>query len=223
MNKNNTSGTDLNKSSPIKKLPGSYAIIKRLLDFIFSLICITVSALPMLAVIILIRADSKGSAVFKQKRIGRNGRVFDCYKFRTMKKDAPKYLSKRELGDAEQFITRTGRFLRKTSLDELPQLFNIIRGDMSFIGPRPLIPEETEVHKLREEYGVYVLRPGISGYAQIHGRDLISDEEKAAYDKYYLDHFSFLTDLKILLNTVPKVLGEKDIREGAEQTGKTNK
>ncbi|MBQ7637681.1 MAG: sugar transferase, partial [Clostridia bacterium] len=98
---------------------------------------------------------------------------------------------------------------------ELPQLFNIIKGEMSFIGPRPLIPEETVVHELREKYGVYALRPGISGYAQIHGRDLISDEEKASYDKYYLDNFSFKTDLKIVLGTIPKVLGEEDIHEGS--------
>ena len=132
-----------------------------------------------------------------------------------MKKSAPKYLATKDLDDAQQFITRTGKFLRKTSLDELPQLFNIIKGEMSFIGPRPLIPEETVVHELREKYGVYALRPGISGYAQIHGRDLISDEEKASYDKYYLDNFSFKTDLKIVLGTIPKVLGEEDIHEGS--------
>ncbi|MCH5198815.1 MAG: sugar transferase [Oscillospiraceae bacterium] len=215
MNKNNNSDRAFILAATETNLPGSYAKIKRLLDFVFSLAAIIALSLPMLIIIAFIRADSKGNAVFKQKRVGRNGRLFDCYKFRTMKKDAPMYLSKKEIGNAEQFITKTGKFLRKTSLDELPQLFNIIKGDMSFIGPRPLIPEEKEVHSIRAENGVYALRPGISGYAQVHGRDLISDKEKAAFDTYYLENFSFKTDVKILFATVVKVLGEKDIHEGA--------
>lgn len=215
MNKNNISEKVSAKTAAEKKLPGSYAKIKRLLDFVFSLAAIIAFSLPMLVIIIFIRLDSNGKAIFKQKRVGLNGKLFDCYKFRTMKKDAPMYLSKKEIGNAEQFITKTGKFLRKTSLDELPQLFNIIKGDMSFIGPRPLIPEEKAVHSLREKHGVYALRPGISGYAQVHGRDLISDKEKAEFDIYYLEHFSFKTDAKILFDTVPKVLGEKDIHEGS--------
>ena len=150
---------------------------KALVDLLFA-------AIPMLVFILAIRLDTGEKALFRQKRVGRNGALFDCFKFRTMKKDAPSSMSKKTLENADGYITRTGSFLRKTSLDELPQLFNIIKGEMSFIGPRPLIPDEKKVHTLREQYGVYQIRPGISGYAQIHGRDMITDEEKAALDSY---------------------------------------
>ena len=191
-----------------------YSAVKRVLDLIFAVIAVIFAAIPMLVIIALIRIDTHESAIFTQNRVGRNGKVFRCYKYRTMVKTAPRYCAKKELQNADALITRTGKILRKTSLDELPQLFNILKGDMSFIGPRPLIESETTVHALREAYGVYALRPGISGYAQVHGRDMITDEKKAELDKYYLDHFSLATDIQILFGTVFKVLREEDIQQG---------
>jgi O-antigen biosynthesis protein WbqP len=220
MNKNSVSESAAANAadSSEKNAVGAYAAVKRALDVFFSAIALILLCIPMLLIALLIRIDARDKAIFTQKRVGRDEKVFECYKFRTMKKEAPRYCAKKDLADADAFITRTGRFLRKTSLDELPQLWNVLRGDMSFIGPRPLIPEETKVHKLREAYGVYQLRPGISGYAQVHGRDMISDEEKAALDRYYLEHFSFFTDLKILFGTVFKVLKAEDIHQGAVES-----
>ena len=219
MNESNTTActAQAEGTAAAKKPSRAYGALKRGLDILFSLLAVIVCGIPMLVILLLIRIDTHADPVFKQKRIGRNGKPFYCYKFRTMTKEAPRYCAKKDLENADAFITRTGRILRKTSLDELPQIWNILRGEMSFIGPRPLIPDETTVHELRFQYGVYQLRPGISGYAQVHGRDMISDEKKAELDKYYLDHFSFRTDVKILIDTVLKVLGEKDIHQGALQ------
>ena len=193
---------------------GSYFVIKRILDLFFSVLALIVAAIPMGLLALAVRIDSKGGVVFRQERIGRNMKPFYCLKFRSMRKDAPRNLATKELDDPDAYITRVGRILRKTSLDELPQLINIVKGEMSFIGPRPLIPEETQVHKLREEYGVYALRPGISGYAQIHGRDMVSDEEKAEMDRVYLEKFSFWTDVKIFFGTIKNVLQRTDYHEG---------
>ena len=225
MNQNHTSGTPaaVDAAPPEIKPNAFYSAVKRALDLLFSVPALLLAGIPMLVIALIVRIDAGDSAIFTQTRIGRNGKPFACYKFRTMRGDAPRYMSKKELENADAYITRTGRALRNTSLDELPQLFNIIRGDMSFIGPRPLIAEETKVHGLREKYGVYQLRPGISGYAQVHGRDLITDEEKAALDRYYLEHFSFWTDVKILFGTVLKVIKEEDIHQGAVETDRTAK
>ena len=191
-----------------------YFPIKRLFDVCIASVGLLFAALPMLLIAVAVRADSSGSAVFRQKRIGRNGKPFTCYKFRTMKKSAPGSIATGALEDADAYITKTGRFLRKTSLDELPQLWNILKGDMSLIGPRPLIPEETQVHEGRLRAGVYALRPGLTGYAQINGRDLVSAEEKVRMDTQYLQNFSLKTDVEILFKTVFNVLSEKDIHEG---------
>ena len=192
-----------------------YSAVKRFFDLLFALLALLFAGLPMALLALAVRLDSKGEAVFRQERIGRDMKPFYCLKFRTMKKDAPRNLATKELPDPDAYITRVGKVLRKTSLDELPQLINILKGEMSFIGPRPLIPEETEVHRLREQYGVYVLRPGISGYAQIHGRDMVSDEEKARMDRVYLERFSFREDVKIFFGTIWNVLQKTDIHEGS--------
>ena len=220
MNQNSVSGaTAQTSAAPQMKTPSrGYSVLKRAMDLVFSVLLLLLAFIPMLLIALVIRLDTHGSAIFTQTRVGRGGREFACYKFRTMRTDAPHYCAKKDLENADAFITRTGKLLRNTSIDELPQLFNIVRGDMSFIGPRPLIPEETKVHKLREAYGVYQLRPGISGYAQVHGRDMISDQEKAELDRYYLEHFSFLTDMKILFGTVFKVLKAEDIHQGAVES-----
>lgn len=193
---------------------GSYLILKRGFDITFSVVALALTLAPMLLIMLLIRRDSKGPALFRQKRIGRRGKPFICYKFRTMSETAPDSIATDDLADAEDYITRIGKLLRKTSLDELPQLFNILKGDMSLIGPRPLIPEETEVHKLRSNAGVYTLRPGLTGYAQVHGRDFVTPAEKAALDETYLHTVSLKTDLRIFFRSIFCVLLAKDIHEG---------
>ena len=195
--------------------PGAYAVVKRVFDIIFSAVALILLCVPMLLICAVIRIDVRDKAIFTQKRVGRGGKIFDCYKFRTMKKETPRYCAKKDLENADAFITRTGKFLRKTSMDELPQLWNVLRGDMSFIGPRPLIREETLVHEMRKACGVYRVRPGISGYAQVNGRDMISDERKVELDRYYVEHFSFGLDVRILFSTVFKVLRKQDIHQGA--------
>ncbi len=204
--------------SPFRKTAAfrRYMGVKRLFDVLFSCGVLLFAALPMLLIALLIRADSSGPAVFAQNRIGRNGKPFTCLKFRTMRTDAPVSCATGALENADAYITRPGRILRKTSLDELPQLLNILRGDMSVIGPRPLIPEETEIHEGRMKAGVYALRPGLTGLAQINGRDLVTPEEKIRMDTEYLHRVSFREDARIFFRTFLNVVEEKDIREGAE-------
>jgi len=191
-----------------------YTAVKRAFDVIMSSIALVICVIPMIFVAILVWSTSKGPILFRQPRVGRNGKLFNCLKFRTMYITAPKAVATSELKNASSQITKVGKFLRKTSLDELPQFINIFRGDMSFVGPRPLIPAEKEIHTLRYSYGVYNIRPGITGWAQVNGRDRVSARDKAKLDKYYYDNRSVLLDLKILFITVPRVLFGADIVEG---------
>ena len=179
--------------------------IKRILDIVFSFILLLMLLLPMFVIAVAIRSESEGGAIFKQKRIGRRGKIFVCYKFRTMYINAPSSCPAVKLKDSRKYITKTGAFLRRTSLDELPQLFNVLKGDMSIIGPRPLICEEGNIHEQRMDKGVYSLRPGITGVAQINGRNLLRDEEKLSGDIYYLENIRLWLDIKILLKTLFKV------------------
>ena len=181
---------------------GYYLFIKRFLDILLSATLILLLSLPMIMIAIVISVSSEGGAIFKQKRIGRNGRAFVCYKFRTMYRNAPKNLPTSHFVNAEKYVTPVGRILRKTSLDELPQLFNVLKGDMSLVGPRPLIEDEHEIHDLRSRCGVYRIRPGITGLAQISGRDRVTDVEKARYDVRYMKSMSFKGDIKIIFNTM---------------------
>ena len=185
--------------------------IKRLLDVIFSALLLVFLCLPMLAIAIAIQIDSRGGAIFKQERRGRDGRVFVCYKFRTMHKSTPPYVPASRLSGAERYVTRVGGFLRRSSLDELPQLVNVLMGDMSLVGPRPLICEESDIHERRMEEGIYTLRPGITGMAQVSGRNLLDDGEKLENDKYYLHNLRVSLDLKILLRTVAKVITKEGV------------
>ena len=179
-----------------------YPILKRILDIIFSAVLIFLLALPMCVIALAIVLTSSGGAIFFQRRIGRDGREFICYKFRTMYDFAPKSCPKSKLGSADEYITPVGKFLRMTSLDELPQLFNVLMGDMSLVGPRPLVAEEGEIHILRRRCGVYGLRPGITGLAQVSGRDDVSDLQKARLDARYVRGMSFKTDVGIVLRTI---------------------
>lgn len=188
---------------------------KRIFDISFSLIALIVLAIPMLIIAICIKVDSKDDPVlFKQVRIGKNDIPFSIYKFRTMKVDTPHQMATEKFQNPEMYITKIGAKLRKSSLDELPQLFNVLKGDMSLVGPRPLIPKEKEVLSWRDEYGAEKVLPGITGLAQVNGRDELIGEEKAKYDAEYANSISFLLDLKILAKTVSDVVRSRGIHEG---------
>ena len=189
---------------------------KRLLDIIISLAALIALSPVLLIVAILIKLDSPGPVLFSQKRYGKNKAIFQIYKFRTMRTDTPKDVPTDALKGANSFITPLGNVLRKTSLDELPQLWNILRGDMSLIGPRPALWNQDDLMALRDQYGASMIRPGLSGWAQVNGRDAIELEQKARYDGEYANHVSFLFDLKCLWMTAVKVIRREDIVEGAQ-------
>ena len=179
-----------------------YSVIKRMLDIIFSFLLIILLSPLMLIISVVIALDSEGGVLFCQERVGVGGEKFVCYKFRTMYTFAPEACPKSRLGAAECYITPFGGFLRRTSLDELPQLFNVLIGDMSLVGPRPLVEEEGEIHTLRRRCGVYGLRPGITGLAQVNGRDDLSDIEKVRLDARYARGISLRTDADIIIRTI---------------------
>jgi len=190
-----------------------YMIFKRVFDIILSALLLFFLALPMLIIWLVVVSTSSGGGIFRQKRIGRNKREFVCYKFRTMYEHTPVCSAKQmsKMADSEKYVTRFGRFLRRTSLDELPQLWNVIKGDMSLVGPRPLIAEEEEVHSAREKSGVYAVRPGITGLAQVRGRNFIDDKKKAEIDAQYIRSMGIVQDLKILAMTALGVAMQKGI------------
>ncbi|MBQ2974105.1 MAG: sugar transferase [Clostridia bacterium] len=193
--------------------------MKRIFDFTVSLLLIILLSPIFLLIGLIIAVDAGNPVIYKQYRVGRDNKLFYIYKFRTMKNNT-RLAATSELTEADECITRSGRFLRKTSLDELPQLFNVLIGDMSFVGPRPLIPEEKEIRQIRKEYNVYSVRPGITGLAQVNGRDMLSDEEKALFDKEYVDKQSIGLDIKIMFKTVMVVLKRENISEGGEPENK---
>ncbi len=190
-------------------------VIKRVLDVILSLCALAVLSPVMLIVALLIKLDSPGPVFFKQKRYGKNRSFFEIYKFRSMRTDTPKDVPTDALQGANSFITPLGNVLRKTSLDELPQLWNILKGDMSLIGPRPALWNQDDLMALRDEYGASMIRPGLSGWAQVNGRDAIELEQKARYDGEYASNVSFLFDVKCLWMTFVKVIRREGIVEGA--------
>lgn len=184
--------------------------MKRLFDLISSTLLLALLLIP-LTIIALISALTQGRPILlSQNRYGKDGKVIHVLKFRTMKNTAPNVASN-DLD--ESFITKWGSILRKTSIDELPQLINIIMGDMSVVGPRPLIVEETEIHQMRTKAGIYAVRPGLTGWAQINGRDDVTIEEKVALDKYYIDHQSIWFDLMILFQSIAVVALHKGVRK----------
>jgi O-antigen biosynthesis protein WbqP len=189
-----------------------YMGVKRTVDCILSALLLFFLALPMGGIALCVGCTSRGGILFRQARVGQNGKVFVLYKFRTMYPDAPRDCPSAQLASPERYVTPVGRFLRRTSLDELPQLWNVFRGQMSLVGPRPLIPREETVHELRHRYGADRLRPGITGLAQIRGRDLLDDRTKAAWDTRYFYRMSPLLDLRILLSTLGKALRGEGIQ-----------
>lgn len=195
--------------------------VKRILDFFMSLCGIIVLSPLLIILSIWIKVDSKGPVLFKQKRIGKDKTYFSIYKFRTMYVDTPHDMPTHLLDDPDAFITKAGHFLRKTSLDELPQLFNILLGQMAVIGPRPALWNQDDLIALRGEYHANDVRPGLTGWAQIHGRDELEITTKAKLDGYYVDHLGFLLDVKCFFGTITSVLKHEGVVEGG--TGSLNK
>ncbi len=188
---------------------------KRGFDIFLSLIALIIFAIPMLIIALWIKVDSPHEKVlFKQERIGIDNVPFTILKFRSMRDDAPHQMATENFENPEMYITRVGKILRKTSMDELPQLFNVLKGDMSIVGPRPLIPKEKYVLKLRDEYGANKILPGITGLAQVHGRDQVTDGNKASYDGKYALNVSLLLDTSIIMKTVSDVVRSRGVREG---------
>ncbi len=191
-----------------------YQPVKRLLDMLLATTMLIVLSPVFLVVAVLIRRDRLGSVIFRQQRVGKNGKLFCIYKFRTMKDSAPDNMATSELKDTDRYITKLGKLLRNTSLDETPQFFNVLKGDMSLIGPRPLVPSESETHTMRRRKGVYAVRPGLTGLAQINGRDLVTPLEKVGYDAQYLYTYGPVTDLKIFFRSFLIVLSRRGILDG---------
>lgn len=191
-----------------------YTKIKRILDFLVSLVAIIVLSPIFIFIIIAIHLESKGSSIFKQKRIGKNDKHFNMYKFRTMRLDTPKDTPTHLLQDPTKYITKIGKILRKTSLDELPQLINILKGDMSIVGPRPALWNQYDLISARDKNKSNTILPGLTGFAQISGRDELPIPIKAKLDGQYLDKMSFLFDIKIIFLTIKAVLVADGVREG---------
>ncbi len=217
---------------PNKKKRLFYRFVKRSFDILASFAMLLMLALPFLVIAVAIKIDSKGPVVFKQDRMGKGGKPFKCLKFRSMKIDTPHDTATSLLSNPELYYTKVGKFLRKTSLDELPQLWCVFIGKMSFIGYRPLVLTESKCNDMREKLGVFALRPGISGYAQVHGRDDVYYKNKAILDSIYVKNASILFDLKLVFSTIAVVFkregndanknennknqAEKEIEEGAK-------
>lgn len=188
-----------------------------LLQRIVALISLVILSPLFLIIALLIKIESKGTVFFKQERIGKDNFNFMIYKFRSMRTDTPD-VATHLLDDPTIFITKVGKFLRKTSLDELPQFINIIKGDMSFIGPRPALYNQYDLRDLRTEKGVQVLLPGVTGWAQVNGRDELEIPDKVEFDRQYLEHRSMMFDIKIVIMTVVKVFKKEGIVEGSKAT-----
>ncbi len=183
---------------------------KRTFDLFVSLAIMCLCLVPMMAIALLIKSTSRGPAIYWSNRIGKNNNVFKMPKFRTMSIDAPP-VATHLMTHPEQYLTPVGKFLRKSSLDELPQLYSILVGRMSFVGPRPALYNQDDLIELRAQKGIQVLTPGLTGWAQINGRDELPIPVKVDFDEYYLNHRSFLFDLKIIALTAMKVLREEGV------------
>ena len=178
-----------------------YPALKRVIDIVISGLAIVVLSPVLLLIAIAIKLDSKGPVLFKQKRVGKNKSHFMIYKFRSMYVDTPSDMPTHLLKDPTAMITKVGAFLRKTSLDELPQLFNIFKGEMAIVGPRPALWNQYDLIEERDKYGANNIRPGLTGWAQINGRDELEIDEKAKLDGYYVEHMTPLIDLKCVFGT----------------------
>lgn len=195
-----------------------YGVLKRFFDIILSLVAIIVFSWLLIIIAIAIVVEDKGNILFKQKRIGKNKKEFYIYKFRTMKVSTPKDVPTHLLDNPDSYITKIGGFLRRTSLDELPQLFNILKGDMSIVGPRPALWNQFDLIDLRDKNGSNSVRPGLTGWAQVNGRDELPIDVKAGFDGEYIKKMSIVFDIKIILMTVVSVFTSKGVREGRNES-----
>lgn len=198
--------------------------IKRVLDLILSGVAIIIFALPMLIVAVIVKIDSPGPVLFKQKRVGKNGKIFDIYKFRSMKINSEHSGSGVYSGKNDPRVTRVGRFIRATSIDELPQLLNILKGDMSFIGPRPPLtyhPWPVDQYS-DEQFRMFEVNPGITGWAQINGRKCVEWNERIKMNVWYVDNLSFWLDVKIFFLTIFKVFSNADNENVGETVKKAD-
>ncbi|BBF44273.1 undecaprenyl-phosphate galactosephosphotransferase [Lachnospiraceae bacterium KM106-2] len=189
-------------------------IVKRFFDIILSFIGMVILIIPILIIAIWIKVTSKGPVFFKQKRIGIHKTTFPILKFRTMRIDTPKDKPTHLLENPDQYITSVGKFLRKTSLDEIPQIFNIFVGQMSIVGPRPALWNQYDLLEERDQYGANDIRPGLTGWAQVNGRDELPISVKAKLDGVYVEKCSFLFDLKCMFRTVFSVAKQEGVVEG---------
>lgn len=192
-------------------------LVKRIFDVLLSAIGILVLAVPMAIVAAIVKADSPGPVLFKQRRIGIHKREFNILKFRSMSVNAPKDTPTHQLAGAERYLTRWQRFIRESSIDELPQLFNILAGQMSFVGPRPALWNQYDLIAERDKYGANDVRPGLTGWAQINGRDELPIPEKARLDGEYVAKMSFAFDCKCFFGTFGKVLRHEGVVEGKQE------
>ena len=184
--------------------------MKKLFDILLSCLLLLVFLIPILVVALMVKITSRGPALYTSDRVGIHNSIFKMYKFRTMKIDTPQ-VATHLMRNPNQYLTPIGNFLRKTSLDELPQLFNILKGDMSFVGPRPAPFNQDDLVALRTEKGIDSLVPGLTGWAQINGRDELPIPIKVGFDEYYYKNKSFLLDLKILFLTFVKVIRSEGV------------
>ena len=192
-----------------------YLVVRSVIDRILAGIALIILSPLFLIVSIAQKISAPDEPIFfLQKRVGRNAHCFNIIKFRTMKSSAPKNVATGDLADPQIYISRLGRFLRDTSIDELPQLVNVVNGDMSLIGPRPLVYTEREIRFLRRWYGVYQVTPGITGWAQVNGRDTVDIYDKVYYDREYVQNVSLKFDLKVIWKSVLVVLGRKGVVDG---------
>ena len=199
-------------------------LVKRLLDIVLSLAGLIVSAIPMAVITLVIKREDPGPAVFKQKRFGIHKSFFTLYKFRSMKLSTPHDVPTHQLEDPEQYLLKSGKIIRKYSLDELPQLLNIFKGDMSVIGPRPALWNQDDLIEERDKYGANDVKPGLTGWAQINGRDELEIPVKAKLDGEYAQKLSFLFDCRCFFGTFLKVLKHEGVVEGGTgELAKTGK
>lgn len=192
-----------------------YLVVRSVIDRILAGIALVILSPLFLIVSIAQKISAPDEPIFfLQKRVGKNAHCFNIIKFRTMKSSVPKNVATGDLADPQIYISRLGRFLRDTSIDELPQLVNVVNGDMSLIGPRPLVYTEREIRFLRRWYGVYQVTPGITGWAQVNGRDTVDIYDKVYYDREYVQNVSLKFDLKVIWKSVLVVLGRKGVVDG---------
>lgn len=198
-----------------------YTYMKRVIDFTLSLLGLIILSPIFLALALIIKIDSRGPVFFKQKRIGKDKKYFYILKFRTMKTDTPSDMPTHMLQNPLSFITKSGKILRKTSLDELPQIINILKGEMSIIGPRPALWNQYDLIEERDKYGANGIYPGLTGWAQINGRDELPINVKAKLDGEYVEKMCFTFDLKIFFKTIFSVIKSDGIKEGKSENNLT--